>query len=97
VALVRFEVVRTPGTPEDLGRKGESLARGERSSSGRFATGGRFAVRGRLGLNRLRLSGRVRGRPLAPGTYVLRAVAVDIAGRTSGPVALPFRILRQQN
>jgi hypothetical protein len=96
-ALVRFEVVRTPGAPEDLGRKAERLPRGELSRSDRFATGGRFAVRGRLGLNRLRFSGRVRGRPLAPGTYVLRAVAVDLAGRASAPLALPFRILRQQN
>ena len=73
------------------------MPRGELSPSGRFATAGRFAVRGKLGLNRLRFSGRVRGRPLAPGTYVLRAVAVDLAGRTSAPAALPFRILRQQN
>jgi hypothetical protein len=96
-------VARTPGARDDLGRKAERLALEELSGSGRFATGGsfatggRFAVRGRLGLNRLRFSGRVRGRPLAPGTYVLRAVAVDLAGRTSAPLALPFRILRQQN
>jgi hypothetical protein len=54
-------------------------------------------VRGRRGLNRLRLSGRIRGRPLAPGSYVLRAVAVDLAGRTSAPLAVPFRIGREQN
>jgi hypothetical protein len=84
-ALVRFEVIRAPSAPEDLGPK-----------AGRFASGGRFVVRGRLGLNRLRFSGRVRGRPLAPGAYVLRAVAVDRAGLTSGPVAVRFAIARRE-
>jgi hypothetical protein len=97
-ALVRFEVVRTPGAPEALGPKTDRVARGGRNASGgRFATGGRFAVRGRRGLNRVRFSGRIRGRPLAPGSYVLRAVAVDLAGRTSAPLAVPFRIGREQN
>ena len=95
---MRFEVVRTPGAPEALGPKTDRVARGGRNASGgRFATGGRFAVRGRRGLNRVRFSGRIRGRPLAPGSYVLRAVAVDLAGRTSAPLAVPFRIGRQQN
>jgi hypothetical protein len=52
----------------------------------------RFSARGRRGLNRLRFSGRVRGRPLAAGPYVLRAVAVDRAGRSSPPVSVRFRI-----
>jgi hypothetical protein len=43
-------------------------------------------------VNRLRFSGRVRGRQLAPGGYVLEAVAVDRAGRTSAPTAVRFRI-----
>jgi hypothetical protein len=97
-ALVRFEVVRTPGAPEALGPKTDRVASGRRNASGgRFAIGGRFAVRGRRGLNGLRFSGRIRGRPLAPGSYVLRAVAVDLAGRTSAPLAVPFRIGREQN
>jgi hypothetical protein len=101
---VRFEVLRTPGAPEALGLKTGRVARrgrnaiGARGASvGRFATGGRFAVRGGRGLNRLRFSGRIRGRPLAPGTYVLRAVAVDLARRTSAPLAVPFRIGREQD
>ena len=56
------------------------------------STGGRFSTRGRRGLNRLRFSGRVRGRPLAPGVYVLEAVAVDRAGRKSAAIAVRFRI-----
>jgi hypothetical protein len=84
-ALVRFEVVRVAAEPEDLAPK-------TTHSGERFAGGGRFAVRGRRGLNRLRFSGRVRGRPLAPGAFVLRAVAVDRAGRPSEPQAVRFRI-----
>jgi hypothetical protein len=56
-------------------------------------SGGRFAVRGKRGLNRLRFSGRVRGRPLASGAYILRATAVDRAGRASAPAAVRFRIV----
>jgi hypothetical protein len=53
---------------------------------------GRFTVRSRRGLNRLRFSGRLRGRPLAPGAYVLRGVAIDRAGRESAPATVRFRI-----
>jgi hypothetical protein len=106
---VRFEVVRTPGALEALGPKIDGLGTGARgagrqhstgargASAGRFATSGRFAVRGRRGLNRLRFSGRIRGRPLAPGSYALRAVAVDLARRTSAPLAVPFRIGHDQD
>ncbi len=90
-ALIRFTIVRGGGAPGDFapkmwpGRFGPNTAR-------RSTTGGRFSARGRRGLNRLRFSGRVRGRPLAPAAYVLEAVAVDRAGRTSAPTAVRFRI-----
>lgn len=89
-AVVRFEVVPAAGTPGDLAPK-------TRRSGSSFASGGRFAVRGRRGLNRLRFSGRVRGRPLAPGAYLLRAVAVDRGGRPSAPQELRFRIGREED
>jgi hypothetical protein len=53
---------------------------------------GRFTVRGKRGVNRLRFSGRIRGRPLAAGEYVLRAVAADRAGRRSAPATVRFQI-----
>jgi hypothetical protein len=81
-ALVRFEVVRGAGAPEDFAPKAWRAP----------STGGRFSVRGRRGLNRLRFSGRVRGRPLAEGAYVLEAIAVDRTGRKSAPTAVRFRI-----
>lgn len=85
-ALVRFEVVPGGGEAEDFAPKlwADRIA----------PTGGRFSARGRRGLNRLRFSGRVRGHPLAVGSYVLRAVAVDRSRRTSAPTAVRFRIGR---
>jgi hypothetical protein len=83
------------GRERSTGAPGASV--GRFATRGRFATGGRFAVRGRRGLNRLRFSGRIRGRPLARGPYLLRAVAVDLARRTSAPLAVPFRIGRDQD
>lgn len=90
-ARVRFEVIRAGGGPEDLAPKPDA-----RSSSGP-SPGGRFAVRGKRGLNRLRFSGRVRGRPLAPGAYILRAIAVDRADRESAPTAVRFSIVRPED
>ena len=54
----------------------------------------RFQVRGRRGLNRMRFTGRIRGRPLPEGTYILTAVATDRVGRSSAPSAARFRIAR---
>ena len=81
-ALVRFDVTRLQ-EPDDLP---------VRATPGRTVTGGRFSVRARRGLNRLRFSGRLRGRPLAPGGYVLRALAVDRARRESAPATVRFHI-----
>ena len=53
---------------------------------------GRFQVHGRRGLNRMRFTGRLRGRPLPVGAYILEAVPVDRAGRMSAPSAVAFRI-----
>ena len=92
-ALVRFEVVRGGGAPEDFAPKPDSDRFAPRASGARAPSiGGRFNARGRRGLNRLRFSGRVRARPLAPGAYVLQAVAVDRAGRKSAAIAVRFRI-----
>jgi hypothetical protein len=109
-ARVRFEVIQSGGATGDFAprpRRGDVAAQasaarsapriGRRGRTGRRAhsTGGRFSAHGRRGLNRLRFSARVRGRPLAPGAYVLEARAVDRAGRTSAPAATRFRIGRE--
>jgi hypothetical protein len=98
-ALVRFEVTPAAGVRDDFEpdaverRLAQRLGRG---GHGR-ASGGRFAVRGRRGLNRLRFSGRMRGRALARGAYTLRAVAVDRTGRVSAPAELRFGIREPEN
>ncbi|MBA2568170.1 MAG: hypothetical protein H0V11_02365 [Actinobacteria bacterium] len=43
---------------------------------------GRFRVHGRAGTNRVRFRGRVNGRALRAGTYVIRAHALPARGRT---------------
>jgi hypothetical protein len=94
-ALVRFEVVRGGGAPEDFAPKPDSDRFAPKTSGARARSiGGRFSTRGRRGLNRLRFSGRVRARPLADGAYILEAVAIDGAGRTSTRAAARFRIGR---
>ena len=98
---MRFEVAPTGGAPEDRAPKTDGGRFGPGVDGGRLApsprgpaSGGRFTVRGRRGLNRLRFSGRVRGRALAAGAYVLSAVAVDRGGRKSATRAIRFRIGR---
>jgi hypothetical protein len=54
---------------------------------------GRFQVRGRRGLNRMRFTGRLRGRALPEGAYVLEAVATDRVDRMSAPLVVRFRIV----
>lgn len=52
----------------------------------------RFSTRGRRGLNRLRLTGRLRGRVLPAGSYRLSAHAIDRGGFASAPASAGFRI-----
>jgi hypothetical protein len=53
---------------------------------------GRFSVRGRRGTNRLRFTGRLRGRALPAGAYRLTAQATDRSGRASPSVDVGFRV-----
>jgi hypothetical protein len=55
---------------------------------------GHFSIRARKGLNRLRFTGRLRGRPLPAATYRLTAHAIDRSGLTSPPAGTSFRIVR---
>jgi hypothetical protein len=53
---------------------------------------GRFSVRGRKGRNRLRFTGRLRGRALPPGAYRLTAQAIGRDGLASTQEGTGFRI-----
>ena len=67
----------------------------ERRAGRRWRTmRGRIAVTAKAGVNRVRLSGRLRRRALPPGRYRLVLAAADTAGNRSGTVRVPFRIKR---
>ena len=52
----------------------------------------RFQARGRRGLNRMRFTGRIRGRRLTAGDYELTAIARSRAGLESAPATVRFGI-----
>jgi hypothetical protein len=56
---------------------------------------GRLTDAGEEGANEFAFRARLRGRPLAPGRYRLRAVARDAAGGASSPQLARFRIVRR--
>lgn len=58
----------------------------------RLLPAGTFAHRDRRGRNRLRFSGRLHGRAITPGRYVLRVTAT-LAGQRSRPATAAFTIL----
>jgi hypothetical protein len=53
---------------------------------------GSFSKRDRSGVNRLRFTGRLHGRTLAPGRYVLRATAT-LNNTASKPITITFNML----
>jgi hypothetical protein len=103
VASPRFPGPPLPRAPSGGGRapearrEGTPLARGE---VGRFTVRaplvyreiGRFSVRGRRGANRLRFTGRLRGRALPAGPYRLTAQATDRDGLASPAASAVFRV-----
>lgn len=56
---------------------------------------GSFTHRGKAGANRLRFTGRLRGRKLRRGAYVLAATSKDAAGNVAKVKRLRFRIVRR--
>jgi 6-phosphogluconolactonase len=63
----------------------------------RLLTGvGSFAVNGKGGKNSRRFSGKLRRRPLKPGSYTATAIATDAAGGRSAPRTVTFTVLRRK-
>jgi hypothetical protein len=56
---------------------------------------GSFTHQGQAGANKLRFTGRLKGRKQQPGRYRLRATATDPAGNKSPPKRSRFRIIRR--
>jgi hypothetical protein len=92
-ASVRFRVLRTDTRRSRTGPGPAPALRPPPRAEATNPERGRFSVPGRRGLNRLRFSGRVRGRPLPAGAYRLVAVAVDRSGDVSATQSAGFRIL----
>jgi hypothetical protein len=65
-----------------------------RTCTRRVAMRGSFVHRGIAGTNAFRFTGRLDSRALAPGDYLLSAIAYDPAGNRSSPVKHPFTIVR---
>ena len=80
IATVRFEVQRVSG-PAATRRRPAGVDHGS------------FTVYSRRGLNRVRFTGRLRGRPLARGSYRLEA-SVPAKGRPESTAVASFRIRR---
>ncbi|HEX5910976.1 MAG TPA: hypothetical protein VFY44_10805 [Thermoleophilaceae bacterium] len=56
---------------------------------------GSFAHRGKAGANKLRFTGRLRGKKLRRGSYVLSATSKDAAGNVAKVKRLRFRIVKR--
>ncbi len=59
----------------------------------RLVTLGKLQASGKAGKNQVPFSGKLKGKPLAPGKYKLQVVAKDSAGLSSSPLASPFQIV----
>jgi hypothetical protein len=98
-SVPRTPTVRAPLARQAIGRV-SVRAPLARQAIGRFSVRsplvyreiGRFWVRGRRGANRLRFTGRLRGRPLPTGPYRLTAQATDRNGLTSPAASAAFRV-----
>jgi hypothetical protein len=71
-----------------------AIERKLRRPRGRYRRIGRLVAQKRAGRRATRFSGRLRGRPLRPGRYRARIVAVDSLGARSSERRLRFRVVR---
>jgi hypothetical protein len=89
-AAVKFTVERKV-TGHQKGKN--CVAKGKGEPCKRLVKVGSFTVNGQAGDNRFRFTGRLNGRTLRVGNYVLMLVASDSAGE-SRPQSHPFRIIK---
>jgi Domain of unknown function (DUF4394) len=69
-------------------------ARRNRRACTRYVAVGSISASGIAGPNSVKFSGRLKGRPLAVGSYRATLTATDAAGQRSGPTTLRFSIVR---
>lgn len=94
-AAVSFAIQRKT-TGRRVGRSCVKKTRknAKRRKCTRLVTAGTLSASGKAGANTLKFSGKLRRRKLAPGSYLLTAVATDSARAKSKPVRLAFKIVR---
>jgi homogentisate 1,2-dioxygenase len=86
---------RITATVSEAGTLRFTVQRRRAGRKARYRTRGSFTRNAKAGTNRVRFSGRLKGRRLAPGRYRLRAVAVDAAGNRSKAKFVTFRVVRR--
>jgi hypothetical protein len=98
-ASIRFTIEQQlPGRKTGRGKKARCIAPTSRNRKAPHCTRtkplhGRFTIAGKRGANSFRFTGRLSGRTLAPGDYML--IATPITNSLAGiPVKIPFRIRR---
>jgi Domain of unknown function (DUF4394) len=69
-------------------------ARRNRRACTRYVAIGSISASGVAGPNSVKFSGRLKGRPLAVGSYRATLTATDAAGQRSQPATLRFRVVR---
>ena len=94
-ARVRFTIERVVAGRRRGGRcrPPSDAPRGKRCER-RVRVRGSFTHTGAAGLNRFRFTGRLAGRPLRPGRYLLKATPLTSAGRPVSPRRAAFAIRR---
>jgi hypothetical protein len=85
-AAFRFKLSKAARVKIVVTRSGKLLTRSSHAGS--------IARSGHAGRNRIRFSGRIRGRKLKPGRYVATVRATDAGGRSSSKRVVKFTILR---
>jgi hypothetical protein len=81
-------------TLSEAARVSIAIERRLRGRTARYRRIGRLVAQKLAGRRSTRFSGRLRGRPLRPGRYRARVVAVDSLGARSSPRRLRFRVVR---
>lgn len=92
-ATVRFKIERKK-TGRLVGKKCKPRKRGQGGKKCPiFKLVGSRGQQAKAGANKLKWNGRLKGKPLAPGSYRATVVATDSAGGRSAPQTVGFRVL----
>jgi len=96
-ATVRFKIERKkPGRLVGRKCKPRTAKNADKKTCPLFKGVGSRSQKAKAGANKLKWNGRLKGKPLPPGSYRATVVATDKAGGRSAPKTVGFRILSPQ-